>query len=102
MTNYEIIRREAIDNGIYSEEEVERFEMQMLDLPLHTFAFWKKHGYYVKSGEKAVIRTRLWKLKNTKKKDEIPDDVDPIADPSHFFLASAYLFDISQVARGGV
>ncbi len=102
MTNYEIIRNEAINNGIYTEEEIEQLEMQMLDLPLHTFAYWKKYGYYVKAGEKAMIRTRLWKLKNSKKKDEIDENVNPADDPAHFFLANAYLFHVSQVARGGV
>jgi hypothetical protein len=105
MTNYEIIRQEAINNGIYTEEQIEDLEMQMLDLPIHTFAFWKKNGCFVKKGEKACITTRLWKFKKGKskeEKDEAELAIDPADDPSHYYLTKAFLFHVSQVERAGV
>ena len=105
MTNYEIIRAEALAHGIYDEDELEEIEVTTGDIPLHTFAFWKKYGYFVKKGEKAMITTALWRYKKGKKADEKTDEelaVDPEDDPSHYYKTKAFLFHVSQVERVGV
>ena len=103
MTNYEIIRNEAINNGIYSEEEIEQMEANMEGVPLHTFAFWKMCGYSVRKGEKACVTTYLWRFKKAKKKDlEEAVEIDPETDPAHYYKAKAFLFHRGQVDYVGV
>lgn len=63
--------------------------------PIHTFATWKKLGYQVQRGEKAIAQFKVWKMckpskkqiEESKKNDE---DVQPkmIKKMSHFFKAS--------------
>ena len=66
----------------------------------HTFAEWKRMGYSVKKGEKAAIKTRLWKYTTqpTKAAREAAElaGKEPDADP-HYYLAPAYLFTAAQV-----
>lgn len=103
MTNYEIIRSEAINNGIYSEEQIIEWEEAFLAIPLHTFAYWKAHGYSVKKGEHGLA-TRLWRFKNAKLKEEKTEEqlaVDPADDPAHYYMTKAYLFHGGQVERCG-
>lgn len=105
MTNYEIIRNEAINNGIYTEEEIEEMEANFQAIPLHTFAYWKQLGYFVKKGEKHCVTTYLWRFKKAKAKDpetEIASDVDPEMDPAHYYKAKAFLFHKGQVEYYGV
>lgn len=61
MTNNEIIYSEAIAAGIYTQEQADAILASGHALPLHTFPEWKRLGYSVKKGEKAAVKTRLWK-----------------------------------------
>lgn len=48
MTNMEIIFNDAINNGIYTEEEATKIIEKCGGLPLHTFNEWKRRGYSIK------------------------------------------------------
>lgn len=93
MTNLEIICNEAILNGIYSKNEIEDMLAQGLEPALHTYTGWKARGKVVRHGEKG-IETKLWKRRNSKKKD---DDKNEEVVNCNFYLAKAYLFSESQV-----
>lgn len=100
MTNNEIIYSEAIAAGIYTQDQADAILASGHALPIHTFPEWKRMGYSVKKGEKAAIKTRLWKYttKPTKAAREAAElaGKEPDADP-HYYLAPAYLFTVAQV-----
>ena len=101
MTNEEIIARTAIEIGLYSVEEIEEMIMNLEDIPLHTFAFWKAHGFSVKAGQKHIAEAYLWRFKKGKKKDDV-EIVDPEDYPDRYYRTRAYLFHRSQVDYVGV
>lgn len=87
MTNAQIIMQEKIrlaDEGILKIVGWETFETpdgEEVDIPkiqpIHTYQAWKKLGYQVKRGEKAVAKFPVWKyLTKKKKEEEVPDDAD--------------------------
>ena len=90
MTNNEIIYSEAIAAGIYTQEQADAILASGHALPIHTFPEWKRLGYSVKKGEKAAIKTRLWKYTTqpTKAAREAAElaGKEPDADP-HYYLA---------------
>ena len=102
MTNEQIIIREAINHKLYTEEEIEKMILNFEDIPLHTFAFWKEHGFMVKKGQHACIETKLWKLKKGTKKEEVANVKDPSEDTAHFYMCKSFLFHGSQVERMAV
>lgn len=59
MSNMEIISTVAMVNGFNYDGN-----------NLKTFQEWKKAGYTVKKGEKALIKTNLWKYKEIEKNGE--------------------------------
>ena len=100
MTNNEIIYSESIAAGIYTQDQADAILSSGHALPIHTFPEWKRMGYSVKKGEKAAIKTRLWKYTTqpTKAVREAAGlaGKEPDADP-HYYLAPAYLFTAAQV-----
>jgi len=102
MTNNEIICSAAIEQGIYTEEQVEAILASGHMLPLHTFQEWKARGYSVKKGEKAMMHVDLWKYTTRPAKalreaaeaagEELPDD-------PHYYKKLSHLFHVSQVRR---
>jgi hypothetical protein len=111
MTNTQLIINEAINTEIYTEESMKEFIEKNSMLPLNTFLGWKSLGYTVKKGEKAMIKTKLWKFTNYKKRKlteefndmskimEISKDIEVPEKPNHYYLTNATLFDISQVEK---
>lgn len=104
MTNQEIICREAVAHGLITKAAAEAAILTGADIPLHTYAAWKSRGYQVRKGEKATIKTSLWKRSKGKKSKDIDDtdDTDQTTEESaeasgHFFLATAFLFTAAQV-----
>ena len=89
MCNAEIITSEKILNNITEE--------------VHTYAKWQSLGYQVKKGEKAIIKTMLWKkVKASKKELEKIEDVEELASKennTNFRLVKASLFSKSQVEK---
>lgn len=94
MTNFDIIANSAIENGLYTKAQVEAIFSQGLQLPLHTFAEWKRMGYSVKKGETAKMTCRIWKYTN--KEVERTEETKEQAD-NHYYLAKALFFTREQV-----
>ena len=80
MTNAEIILGEQIklaDEGIikiigwdiFVTDDGEEVEIPKFQ-PIHTYQAWRKLGYQVKKGEKAVAKFSVWKYLTKKKKAE--------------------------------
>ena len=86
------------------EQQREQAEKVLLAGLFHTFHEWKKQGKSVKSGEKAAIDTRLWKMddrpRKTSKSME-PDALTAAANDQrpdgNYYKAPAHLFHIGQV-----
>ena len=100
MTNLEIIITEGLIQGILTPEQVNATLQDGLDLPLHTFAEWKRLGFAVKKGEKAKMSTMIWKWTNkSKKADETTDTDAPECATGHFYMSKAHFFTSEQVER---
>ena len=112
MTNSQIIVNEAINAGLYTENEIKAFVKEHGFSPVNTFVEWKKLGFIVKKDEKAKIKTKLWKYTNYKaqklteeeyaKMSQIMDiskDTEVPEKQNHYYLTSASLFDFSQVQK---
>lgn len=78
MTNFEILATETALKG---------YEYNGANL--YTFHEWKKLGYSVKKGEKAFLKTQLWK--HTTK------TLDDGSIKNNLFLTTAVLFTLEQV-----
>lgn len=74
----------------------------------HTFDGWKSPrngGLSVKRGEKAVIRCKLWKYKDSPKPEDLPADADPLTRAAaeqgggDYYMTTAYLFGRWQVEK---
>lgn len=109
MTNNEIIYRESIAAGIFTQEKADQILATGARLPLHTFQEWKRMGFSVKKGEHAALVCTLWKFTNKPGKEngtgrqaaaelgEIAAElVEEKADP-HYYTAKAALFTAAQV-----
>lgn len=91
MTNFQIITTTAIQQGIFTEEQAVAILESGNELPLHTYAEWKRIGRQVKKGEKAVMQAQIWKMSKAKKAEE-----DQEEEKSNFFLTKAFFFLESQ------
>lgn len=103
MTNEEIIYRASISAGIFTEAEAQKFAQNGWELPLHTFAVWKNHGYSVKKGEHAALKVRLWRKKGVKS-DKASDDKEAKeaeVEGGGYYLVTAFLFTGGQVEQIG-
>ena len=92
MTNLEIIVGAMKLTGLDPRTDV-----------VNTFAGWKRRGYSVKKGEKAVFKTKIWKpVKYTKKEQESEIDANLSAEESdnkHLVLVNAAFFTAEQVEK---
>ena len=87
------------------EQQGEELEKLLLAGLFHTFHEWKERGKSVKTGEKAAIDTRLWKLdtrpRKTRSSCKEPDALTKAAeeqdDNGNYYKAPAHLFHIGQV-----
>lgn len=87
------------------EQQGEELEKLLLAGLFHTFHEWKERGKSVKTGEKAAIDTRLWKLdtrpRKTRSIGKEPDALTKAAeeqdDNGNYYKAPAHLFHIGQV-----
>lgn len=98
MTNQEILQQEILINKLMTIKELETYIEEHLSLPLYlTFAEWKKRGFIVKKGQKAVIKTKLWM--KTKKKIDKEKELNEDNIEEYFVLVNACLFGENQVER---
>lgn len=81
MTNAQIIMTEVALHGV--QEEVD------------TYAGWKRRGYQVQKGNKALFKTRIWKPCKSKAKKQDEDGEDE----SKLIMVDASFFGLSQVAK---
>lgn len=70
---------------------------------LHTFAVWKKMGFVVKKGEKAIAQFPIW---NYSQKKVLDEDKKPVLDEdgnemvkSSMYMKVAAFFTASQVEK---
>ena len=64
--------------------------------PIHTFQIWKKLGYSVKKGEKAIAKFPIWKYTTKSVENE---DTGKITEDSSMFMKTAAFFKFSQVEK---
>lgn len=86
-------------------DPVEIAEGDLCAALFHTFDGWKRGGLSVKRGEKAAIRCKLWKYKDTKPED-LPANADPLTRAAaeqgragDYYMTTAYLFGRWQVEK---
>ena len=87
ITNNEIVTAawlELVAAGVIDEGET-----------IHTFDYWKKSGYIVKRGSKAVCALMIWKhtTKHTTNDDGTEEETGKL------FMKKAYFFSSSQVEK---
>lgn len=92
MTNFEIITRTAIAEGIFTEAEAMEHIEKRGELPLHTFKGWKARGFQVKKGEKTRIRIGIWQQTKSKTNEETGEEI-----PGHMFMKTSCFFTGEQV-----
>lgn len=89
-------------------DPVEIAEGDLCAALFHTFDGWKSPrngGLSVKRGEKAVIRCKLWKYKDSPKPEDLPADADPLTQAAaeqgggDYYMTTAYLFGRWQVEK---
>lgn len=97
MTNEEIIYKASVGAGIFTEKEAAEFFKKGRELPIHTFAEWKKYGYSVKKGEHAALTVRLWRKRIAKLIEEYSGE-EMEAD-SGYYMTTAHLFTGAQVEK---
>lgn len=86
-------------------QQGEELEKLLLAGLFHTFHEWKERGKSVKTGEKAAIDTRLWKLDTRPRKtcssgkepDALTKAAEEQGDNGNYYKAPAHLFHIGQV-----
>jgi antirestriction protein ArdC len=64
---------------------------------IHTYKTWKRLGYQVRRGEKAITDLHIWKY-TTKKKSDTATAED---EESKMFFTKAYFFSAAQVDKIG-
>lgn len=86
-------------------DPVEIAEGDLCAALFHTFDGWKRGGLSVKRGEKAAIRCKLWKYKDSPKPEDLPADADPLTRAAaeqgggDYYMTTAYLFGRWQVEK---
>lgn len=89
-------------------DPVEIAEETLCAALFHTFDGWKSPrngGLSVKRGEKAVIRCKLWKYKDSPKPEDLPADADPLTRAAaeqgggDYYMTTAYFFGRWQVEK---
>lgn len=99
MTNLQIIASAAIENGLYTLEQVEACFASGHNLPLHTFAEWKRLGFIVKKGEKSKLACEIWMKSNKKQTAETKDGDEIEIDTSRFYRKLSHFFTFDQVEK---
>ena len=102
MTNAEIILGEQIrlaDEGIikilrwdtFEAEDGEELKIPVFQ-PIHTYNAWKRLGYQVKKGEKAIAKFAVWHWTSKKKKED-EDEEKAVANGKCYMKMSAFFTD---------
>ena len=97
MTNFQIIANAAVFEGLYTEDEALAILEEQGELPLHTFAEWKKRGYIVRKGQRAVLTCQIWRFKGKGKPVEPSEDDEK--NRRDFYMTKAFFFGPEQVEQ---
>ena len=92
-----IIYKASVGAGIFTEKEASEFFKKGWELPIHTFAEWKKYGYSVKKGEHAALTVRLWRKRIAKLIEK--DSGEEMEADSGYYMTTAHLFTGAQVEK---
>ncbi len=93
MNNTELIIREAVASGYYTEEQIDNMIAEGRMPDFHTYNTWKTLGMVPKLGSKGW-ECRLWRKKD--KKNGVREE-NPSEELKHqFYLAKSFLFDVTQ------
>lgn len=85
MTNAEIITVACAAAGV----------MEKVD----TYQGWKRAGYQVQKGSRALFSTKIWKPRNKSRRDiEREEAGEEVEDKGRFIMVKASFFGLSQVA----
>lgn len=78
-------------------------ELDPMEVTVDTFAGWKRKGYSVKKGEKAVFKTKIWKPSKYSKKEieEAAEEKDVVIPDTakKLILVTASFFTDEQVEK---
>ena len=76
-------------------------ELDPMEVEVDTFAGWKRRGFIVKKGQKAVFQTKIWKPCKFKKEEaEQKDDAEQTEqNRKKLILVNASFFTDEQVER---
>ena len=96
MTNSEIIIATALQENIFTKEEVMAYLEQGKMIPLHTYKTWESLGYRPKKGSHACTVAKLWRFTEQGKESHMGEDEDGENRP-HYYLTRCYLFSDKQV-----
>lgn len=130
MTNAQIIFNEAIalmNDGIIGttgrqitieyEKDGEKVKETVNEPePIHTYAEWKKEGFQVQRGQKAIAKFTIWMYADKKKKltkeeadninsiminpaEQTAKEGDEVRTNGHYYMKEAAFFKASQVER---
>lgn len=97
MNNTEIIAKEAVASGFFTEDEVLHLQAEGEDIPFHTFSIWKNQFNMVPRAGQRGWECRLWRRKT--KKNDINEQQEASEEDKNkdFYLTKSFLFHISQV-----
>lgn len=98
MNNIQIVAGEVIDRGIMTEDAVNAILGAGSVLPFFTYQEWQKRGYQVRKGEKALFKTKLWRVRKSKeeKEEEERGEIQLVKD---YIMVTAAIFGREQVDR---
>ena len=95
MTNAEIIL--SARNQLYKAGKLRKNEDNQIE-EIHTYNAWKKLGFHVLRGEKAICMLKIWKPVTKKGRKADPDgDEERQEESPWMMLKNAYFFSRSQV-----
>ena len=64
---------------------------------IHTFMEWKRRGFSVKKGEKAITKFNIWKHVTKKSKSEDEEDEEKMFMKHAFFFSAEQVEPIDQI-----
>ena len=94
MNNEQVIRKAAINAGIFTEEAAAAILSTGRRLPLHTYQEWRRMGYQVKQGEHAALTVVLWKYRS-----ETVEINGQEVESGDCYRTTAHLFTAAQVKK---
>ena len=79
-------------------------ELDPMEVEVDTFAGWKRKGFTVKKGEKAVFKTKIWKPCKFKPEeistdDDVINDGEQVVNKKKLVLVNAFFFTDEQVEK---